>query len=152
MLPKQQAAGYSTLSQVTDGLTNTIAYAESAGRPYRYIKKRRLNDDLTVARVNAGGWCRPASDFTVDGVTFDGLTYPGTCGINCTNGDDGTGTFPLAYYGSEGTSEIFSFHAGGANVVFGDGSVRLLSDQIDIFTLARLVTRDRNEVSPVGSF
>jgi len=157
MLPKNQAAGISTLSNVTDGLSNTIAYAESAGRPYHYVKKRRVSEDLTSTvapggRVNAGGWCRPASDFTVEGFSLDGLTRIGPCPMNCTNGDDGTGTFPHPYYGTEGTSEIYSFHAGGANILLGDGSVRLLSDGIDIFTLSRLITRDKGELSPVGSF
>ena len=37
--------------------------------------------------------------------------------------------------------EPFSFHSGGANSVFVDGSVRFLSSALDPITVRRLVTR-----------
>jgi len=54
---------------------------------------------------------------------------PGTCGINCSN-DFG----------------LYSFHNGGANCVFCDGSVRFLSSSMDITALAYKVTRMGGEV------
>jgi prepilin-type processing-associated H-X9-DG protein len=49
-------------------------------------------------------------------------------------------------------NEISSFHPGGANVVFADGSVRFVREQIDIRILARLVTRAGGEVLSAGDY
>ncbi|MCI0360226.1 MAG: DUF1559 domain-containing protein [Planctomycetaceae bacterium] len=134
------------LADVIDGLSNTILYAESAGRPYLYRDGKKIGD-LPGNRVNGGGWVRPATDFSIDGSSFDGATLPGPCPINCTNGEDfGSTTFPHPYYGSEGSGEVYAFHPGGAQFALGDGSVRFISQTINIRDFARLVTRDRGEV------
>lgn len=143
-LPKN---GEPKMSDVTDGLSKTILYAESAGRPFVYQGRQRVGS-TPENRVNAGGWSRPASDFSLDGSSYDGATLPGPCAINCTNGEDvGKSGFPHPYYGSEGTAEAYSFHVGGANFVFGDASVRYLSGNIGVRELARFVTRGGAEVS-----
>jgi prepilin-type N-terminal cleavage/methylation domain-containing protein/prepilin-type processing-associated H-X9-DG protein len=139
--------GKPKMSDVTDGLSHTILYAESAGRPYVYRKGKRVGD-LATHRVNAGGWARPASDFSVDGSTFDGEILPGPCALNCTNGEDFASTsFPHPYYGSEGTAEAYSFHPGSAHFAFGDGSVRSLDESVDIREFARFVTRGGGEIT-----
>ncbi|WP_165219441.1 DUF1559 domain-containing protein [Aquisphaera insulae] len=145
MLPKNIK---SKIANVTDGLSNTVAFAESAGRPY-VIRRggRQFSSDLLNHRLNAGGWARPASDFSIDGSSDDGSVIPGRCPLNCTNGDDiGGQTFPYPYYGSEGTSEAFAFHPGGANFLLGDGSVRFIKQSIAIQTFAQLITRSAGEV------
>ena len=142
ILPKNEKP---RIGDVTDGMTYTIAFAESAGRPLVY-RKRELVGETPTFHVNAGGWCRPASDFSIDGSSKDGYMFPGPCAVNCTNGEDvGGQTFPHPFYGSEGTAETYSFHPGGAQVVFGDGSVRLISSKFSIRDFARLVTRSGAE-------
>lgn len=137
------------LSDATDGLSHTIMYAESAGRPFLYRKGKLVGSDLTANRLNGGGWSRPASDFSVDGASFDGATIPGPCAINATNGDQAAGVgFPLPYYGSEGNGEVYAFHAGGASFVFGDGSVHFLAENINIREFAKLVARADGLVAP----
>jgi len=138
------------LSDATDGLTYTLVYAESAGRPLVYRRGGvAVSTDPTVARVNAGGWSRPASDFSVDGASYDGSTVSGPAPFNATNGDNVVGeTFPYPYYGSQGTAEAYSFHPLGANFVFGDGSVHFLAESIDIATFARFVARADGLSSP----
>jgi prepilin-type N-terminal cleavage/methylation domain-containing protein/prepilin-type processing-associated H-X9-DG protein len=145
LLPKNVR---SRLADATDGLSNTIAFAESAGRPYVYRRGgRQFNSNLLTNRVNAGGWCRPASDFSIDGSSLDGSVIPGPCPLNCANGENiGSQTFPYPYYGSEGTGEAFGFHPGGANFLFGDGSVKFLKDSIPIRIFANLVTRAGGEI------
>jgi prepilin-type N-terminal cleavage/methylation domain-containing protein/prepilin-type processing-associated H-X9-DG protein len=144
ILPKN---GEPRLADVLDGLSNTIMYGESAGRPFVYRKNKKFGG-LPTQRVNAGGWSRPASDFSVDGSSYDGATLPGPCPLNCTNGEDfGSTPFPHPYYGTEGTGEAYAFHPGGAQFAFGDGSVRFISQTISMREFARLVTRDKGEVS-----
>jgi len=138
--------GEPRMAEVTDGLSNTILYAESAGRPQVYRAASQRFGSLPSQRVNAGGWARPASDFSVDGSTYDGRQLPGPCPLNCTNGEDfGATPFPHPYYGSEGTAEAFAFHPVGANFALGDGSVRFLSQNISLREFAKLVTRDGGE-------
>jgi prepilin-type processing-associated H-X9-DG protein len=136
--------GEPKLSDETDGLSNTILYAESAGRPYIYRNGKRIGD-LPTDRLNAGGWSRPASDFMVDGSTKDGLNPTGPCALNCTNGEAIGTTFPHPYHGTEGTAEAYAFHPAGGNFAFGDGSVRFISENIDIRVFAKQVTKSKGE-------
>jgi prepilin-type N-terminal cleavage/methylation domain-containing protein len=143
-----------SLRQVTDGTSHTILLAESAGRPRVYRKGVRIGD-LPDHRVNGGGWCRPASEYGLDGFDEAKNASPGPCAVNCTNGEDiyditggspnNMGSFPYQFYVSNGTSETFAFHPSGANHLFGDGSVHLLNEDIEIRTYARLVTRKGGE-------
>ena len=145
LLPKNVK---SRLAEVTDGLSNTIAFAESAGRPFVYRKGgRQFSGNTLATRVNAGAWSRPGSDFSIDGSSLDGSVIPGPCPINCTNGENiGSQTFPYPYYGSEGTSEAYACHPGGANFLFGDGSVKFLKETINMRVFTNLVTRGGGEV------
>ena len=69
------------------------------------------------------------------GSSYDGTAKPGPCAINCTN-----------------DKEVYSFHPGGANAVFADGSVHFLKASIDIRIFARLVTRAGGEVVTASDF
>jgi prepilin-type N-terminal cleavage/methylation domain-containing protein len=136
------------LAEATDGLSNTIAFAESAGRPFLYRRGRLVGTSLTTSRVNGGGWCRPASEISIDGSDATGTTFPGPFAINTTNGENvATSPFPHPFYGTFGSGEIYSFHPGGANAVLGDGSTRLLAEEIDVRVFASLVTRAGGEVA-----
>jgi len=134
-------------SSVTDGLSNTIAVIESAGRPQIY-RLGRPYGSVPAQKVNGGGWARPASDLVFQTSTPDGTSFPGSCAVNCTNGFDYP-TYNMAPFGTEGTGEPYSFHTAGVNVLLGDGSVRLVSSSISVYTFAALVTRSGDEV--IGS-
>lgn len=154
MLPKNQTG---TFADVTDGLSNTIAVVESAGRPFIYRRGPLLVDtDQTKHRVNGGGWARPATDLLFAGSNKAGTVIPPINttdyqAINATNGDDVGGdavptpTYPHQYYGTEGTGQPFGFHNTGINVLFGDGSVRFIDEAVDISVFAALITRDQAE-------
>ena len=66
--------------------------------------------------------------------------------INVTNGESVvTAVFKGPEYGSEGTSDPYSFHPGTVNLVMGDGSVRSVSDSVEIRVFAAMVTRAGGE-------
>jgi prepilin-type N-terminal cleavage/methylation domain-containing protein len=138
MLPKNATP---KLRDVTDGLSHTIMYAESAGRPFVYRKGGVLiGPNVETTHVVGGGWPRPGSDFGLDGSTGDGISSPGPCPMNCTNGQQVT-TYPDPYYVTEGSGEPYSFHPGGAFFAFGDGSVHFLNDDINIREFAKLISK-----------
>jgi len=134
------------LLDVKDGLSNTIAIVESAGRP-RLIQKGVTVGAVPTKKVNGGGWCRPASDIDLITSNTAGTTYPGTCAINCTNGFDYP-TYNMAPFGTEGTSQPFSFHTGVNNTLMGDGSVRSINAAVAVATYAALCTRNNGETIP----
>ena len=55
--------------------------------------------------------------------------WTGTCAINCIN-----------------DREPYSFHPGGANSLFADGSVHFLRESIDIRVFCRLISKQGGEV------
>src|SRR4029079_4913148 len=97
---------------------------ECAGRPHLWQGHRAVENAWLSGGAWASRnllWCR--------GSTSDGTAFFGRCAINCMN-----------------NREVYSFHAGGANVAFTDGSVRFLKAEIDISVFAGLVTRAGGEV------
>lgn len=140
----------SKFRDVTDGLSNTVSVIESAGRPTVYRRGPRPFGVVPTNRVNAGGWCRPASDILVMSQRADGSALGGTTPFNATNGHDvGAESYPTGAYGVQGTSQPFSFHIGGAQFLFGDGSATFISENIDLTVFASLITRGNGEVAQV---
>jgi len=132
------------IASVMDGLSNTLAIVESAGRPYLYRKGVKIGS-IPAVKVNGGGWCRPASDLDLISSDPTGTTYPGNCAFNCTNGFDYT-SYNMVPFGTEGTGQPYSFHTIVMNALMGDGSVRTINSNILINTFAALVTRANGEI------
>jgi prepilin-type N-terminal cleavage/methylation domain-containing protein/prepilin-type processing-associated H-X9-DG protein len=127
------------MASITDGTSNTMIVAEDNGRPAGYNGFRQiflapdgLLTDGVIEPVSSGGgaW---ADNFTYARLAGaqgrqNGLRG-GTCMVNCTSDD-----------------EIFSFHPGGANALFADGSVHFLKDVSSVQLIAALVTRAGGEI------
>jgi prepilin-type N-terminal cleavage/methylation domain-containing protein/prepilin-type processing-associated H-X9-DG protein len=149
--------GATRITDITDGTSNTIFVAEVAGRPQLYINGQpdytsyvpdiegdelndSENDKKKAGLVDGGPWGQPRARFHLKGWQNTPGTNPpgnyfGPVGINGTN-----------------AHEIYSFHPNGANILFGDGSVKLLSASINIVTLAALCTRSGGEVISGSSY
>jgi prepilin-type N-terminal cleavage/methylation domain-containing protein len=145
MLPKNASINF---KDVIDGLSNTIAIVESGGRPFVYQRGKQVSNNLTTAHTNAGGWCRPASDILFFGSNAAGTTVGGPF-LNRTNGYNhaseayGSTGYP-APYGTEGSSQPYSFHSGGLQVTLGDGAVRFIDENVAIELFTALLTRDQS--------
>ena len=118
------------LEDVSDGPAQTILIAECAGRPQLW----RAGREVPNLWLSGGPWASRNLLWS-RGASPDGSAPFGPCAVNCTN-----------------DREVYSFHTGGANVVFADGSVRFLKDSIGIRTLAALVTRAAGEVVAGSDF
>src|SRR5579871_6491195 len=90
------------LSDIMDGTSNTLLIAEEAGLPSRWQRGEENADLFTPG----GPWASAANVLQVWGSSADGATVSGPCALNCTN-----------------YTNIYSFHPGGANAAFADGSV-----------------------------
>src|SRR6185295_18028358 len=143
-LPKNSTLKF---TDITDGLSHTIAFIESAGRPFVYRNGLLVDADLGKHHTNGGGWARAASDVMFAGSSKDGVTRVGLY-INRTNGYDhaaeayGTSGYPSPY-GTEGSSEPYAFHPGGLQYVLGDGSVKFFDQDGTVDVLAALITRNQ---------
>jgi prepilin-type N-terminal cleavage/methylation domain-containing protein/prepilin-type processing-associated H-X9-DG protein len=137
-------------ADITDGLSNTILVTESSGRPFLY-RVGVQNGSFPTDHVLGGAWARAGSDITLNGTTPDGVSSPGSCPMNCANGTDAP-AYPDPYFGVHGTGDIYSFHTGGANFLFSDGSVHFVNQAIDIRILADLVTSAAGEVVDANAY
>ena len=122
--------------EATDARQHAVAN-ECAGRQQVWLKTLS-----TVVRPLTG-WAagRSLLDTAVAGTDpsaplVNGVyVAPGPCAINCSNFRD-----------------PYSFHSGGANAVFGDGSVHFLSETMPLYVLATMFTRNAGEVVPPGFY
>lgn len=119
------------LSDITDGLSNTLLIAERAGRPDLYKKGKPV---LPYSKSpNNLGMDHHQAAWAVS-TSFGWLLVSDVKGINQSN--------------NEG---LFSFHTAGANAAMADGSIHFLSDSTDQEVLNAIVTRASNEVVSLES-
>jgi prepilin-type processing-associated H-X9-DG protein len=116
---------------VPDGLENTLMVVEAAGRPEEWMGRRRTRDNIMPEDAVLAS---RDNDFSLRGFSWDEAAqrysnaHSGPCAINCSN-----------------VEGMYAFHDGGAQAVFGDGSVRFLHQDLSTLLVARLVTRAGGE-------
>jgi prepilin-type N-terminal cleavage/methylation domain-containing protein/prepilin-type processing-associated H-X9-DG protein len=120
-----------SLKKCSDGLSKTFMFFESAGRPINYDRNRIA---IQTATGVVNGLMTKDYQWADDGVyavwgnSLD-PNCPLTTIMNCNN-----------YQG------LYSFHNGGGNELFGDGSVSFITDNVDLDTFISLYTRAANDI------
>ncbi|MFO1023408.1 MAG: DUF1559 domain-containing protein [Planctomycetales bacterium] len=117
---------------ITDGLTNTVFLGEHSSV---------LSDKTWVGVVPFGATC-PKAPFPSD-------CNSGGCMVGAHSGPD-THDHPQVIIHAPNnpfghTDEMYSEHQGGCHVLFGDGSVRFVSEFLDGFLWVALSTRNQGE-------
>jgi prepilin-type N-terminal cleavage/methylation domain-containing protein/prepilin-type processing-associated H-X9-DG protein len=112
------------ITDIIDGSSNTILLAESGGRNQTWELGKFISSGGTT-----GAWANPGTQIVVSGFNIPTATIPGACAVNCTN-----------------NNEIYAFHTAGANILFGDGSVRMLQAGTSVNIVVALTTRAGGEV------
>ena len=116
-------------ADITDGTSTTLMFVEVAGRPSFYGNRGLIRSSPPNPQ-GGGAWADPFSYALNNGALPDGSgQVPGPCVANCSN--DG---------------EIYSFHNGGFNGLWGDGSVRFVLQTLTPSQLSALVSKAGGEV------
>ncbi|MCA9063282.1 MAG: DUF1559 domain-containing protein [Planctomycetaceae bacterium] len=126
---------------VTDGLSNTIAITECAGKPDAWIRGHRMTidefeiyDEDEIIEWNGRfvaddgiGWADPDTSISVS--PFQGFS----------------GNDRPVFINAINAGAAYSFHPGGTQILLADGSVHFLSDSIDGWLFISLCTRAGGE-------
>lgn len=119
---------------LTDGLSNTVLVGEVAGGSTNYLGQYKTNPTKNQ-HFTQGTWAT-RNRSSIEPFDGSGTTYlGGNCIINCNN-----------YNGYN----YYSFHTGAVQFLLGDGSIRAVSNNIDIDTAWKIFVRD--DGNPVGDF
>jgi len=142
--------GKTAIAEVTDGLSNTIAVLECAGRDERFVSQffeaMYLVDQPVVRGQGPAGemanplvrhrfwrWADPGSAFGTSG-------QPNNKGIPTNEGVPWPTTTVTAGNQAGQNEEPYSYHPGGVNALFGDGSVRFVKDSINLVAFRSILT------------
>lgn len=112
--------GATSTADVRDGLSNSFMLFEDAGRPQRWFDGKLESGTTSGAR-----WADDAADYWIHTVCPAGSGQM----MNCNNCND-----------------TYSFHSGGCNHLYGDGSVHFVSDSINAETYISLFTRAGHDI------
>ncbi|MCI0699651.1 MAG: DUF1559 domain-containing protein [Planctomycetia bacterium] len=135
--------GPTRVTAITDGTSNTILFAECAGREDVYrgrtlIAMAQTNKSLpNCARARGGAWATNDNPYDIGRR------------VEWCSGAAGSipATVPMKINSSNEWGFLFySFHTNGANAVMADGSVRFLRESTPLATLVGLSTRAGGEV------
>ncbi len=127
-------------AEITDGTSNTIAVGE---------RSHNLSYVTWVAR-SIDGWLGKTS--AIEGGTDKFNPSPEECWTQILGPaglEDGTRTINQA---TAHVEDYWSRHPGGANMLFGDGSVHFLKDSINAVAWRALATRSFGEVISSDSY
>jgi prepilin-type processing-associated H-X9-DG protein len=148
--------GVTGLAECTDGLSNTLAFAEDAGRDEHYVSQyaedyyggpgnaptRNVPGFAAGAGRRFWRWAEPHSALGVSG----GINNKYRPMHEDAEFETAPGTLQTAGNKAGNNQNLFSLHPGGINALFGDGSVKFLKEGINIITLRNLVTLKGGEV------
>jgi prepilin-type N-terminal cleavage/methylation domain-containing protein/prepilin-type processing-associated H-X9-DG protein len=137
--PLLPGGGPFTIPQITDGTSNTIFMSECGGKPVGYNRSRQIYKS-EVDGLPVDGSIEPVS--SAGGAWGDMFVYSALAGGQCNNSGLRLGPCMVNYTSN---NEIYSWHTGGANALFGDGGVRFLSDHTSANVVIALVTRAGGE-------
>jgi prepilin-type processing-associated H-X9-DG protein len=139
-----------SVRKVSDGLSNTFMFFESVGRPNLYGP-----GGIPMGNMYDG---QPGHNSQPPGQTTN--PYPRSQGGDPSeyqwadkevygiwgNAPTSTGCGITTIMNCDNYAEIYSFHPGGAILLFGDGSADLVSEDINVDAFISLFTRAGNDV------
>jgi prepilin-type N-terminal cleavage/methylation domain-containing protein/prepilin-type processing-associated H-X9-DG protein len=141
VLTKNSDAAYAGANSFPAGYTATPATMTAA------TLNQWLNTCNAALAAGAGNWSWDGEEwsFGFPSATLGNLVAPPNAVVGCIAG--ASGALPTA-----GTIGLSSFHPGGVNLLFCDGSVKFLKDSINLTTLWALGSRAQGEITSADSY
>jgi prepilin-type processing-associated H-X9-DG protein len=155
--------GMTRISEITDGTSNTMVIAEDAGRDATYQSpyvRGTAPANFTPAQniwspadqglsLRFWRWAEADGSYGVSGA-INNKFRPMACNgpwqpAGCSATVNGT-SYVVQGNNAGANDEIFSYHPGGANILFADGSVKFLKETTSVVVLRKLVTPNGGEV------
>jgi prepilin-type processing-associated H-X9-DG protein len=151
--------GKTSIAECTDGTSNTIAIGEDAGRDERFLSpytelaqpgsdNRAGGPAGPTAAKRYWRWAEPDTGYGVSGQPNNKFRPMN----EASSWAAPPGPLNTAGNNAGANDELFSFHPGGVNCLFGDGSVKFIKDSINVKTLRGLVTLMGGEVLDASSY
>lgn len=150
------------LATITDGTSNTMAIGEDAGRQFpgmvsNYAKpaanSANFPYNVAIGVLDSCNNLRCPNRWG-DADQGNGVSGPSSGVFNLINNNKtpkgGPVNCPWTLNNCGPNDELFSFHDGGIQAVFCDGSVRFLSENINLHIVRRLV--DKSDAEIIGNF
>ena len=147
--------GLTKISEVIDGTSNTVAIIECAGRDERFVSQYLEGQYPLIRGAGpAGGvnarhrfwrWADPGNAFGTSG-------QPNNKGISFNEGTPWPATAVTAGNQAGPNEEPFSFHPGGVNALFADGSVRFIKSTVNLGAFRSILTLGGGEVVSADAF
>ncbi len=141
--------GATRISEITDGTSNTVAILECAGRDERFVSQYLEGQYPVVRGAGPSGganarhrywrWADPGNAFGTSG-------QPNNKGLPTNEGTTWPSTAATAGNQAGQNEEPFSYHSGGINALFGDGSVRFIKDSINLGAFRAILSLSGGEV------
>jgi prepilin-type N-terminal cleavage/methylation domain-containing protein/prepilin-type processing-associated H-X9-DG protein len=138
--PLLPGGGPVRITTITDGTSNTMVISETGGKPVGYNHLRQIYKS-EVDGLPVDGSIEPVS--SGGGAWGDMFVYSALAGAQCNNSGFRLGPCMINYTSN---NEIYSWHTGGANALFADGSVHFLPEATSAQVIVALVTRNGGEV------
>jgi prepilin-type N-terminal cleavage/methylation domain-containing protein/prepilin-type processing-associated H-X9-DG protein len=136
--------GKTLISEITDGTSNTIAVIECAGRDERFVSQYFESLYPVVRGQGPAGLANNARHrfwrWADPGCAFGTSGQPNNKGIPTNEGTPWPTTVATAGNQAGQNEEPYSYHAGGVNALFGDGSVRFIKDSINLVAFRSILT------------
>ncbi len=115
----QDASDQIRVATVRDGLSNSFLFFEDGGRPFRYKAGKRVPGSQTGAM-----WADHRGYFCIHALCNGSQLF------NCNN-----------------INEVYSFHPGGCNFLYGDGTVRFHPDTLHPEVFVSLFTMSAGDIA-----
>jgi prepilin-type N-terminal cleavage/methylation domain-containing protein/prepilin-type processing-associated H-X9-DG protein len=147
--------GLTRISEIVDGTSNTVAIIECTGRDERYASQFLEGQYPFVRGAGPAGspnarhrfwrWADPGNAFGTSGQP-NNKGFPAYESIPWA-------TSPVTPGNQAGANEEpFSFHKGGVNALFGDGSVRFLKETVNLTSFRAILTIGGGEAVSSDSY
>ncbi len=138
------------IGSVPDGLSNTLLLGESANHAVEWAMGKNRGPNSEERVTDANGKLSLGGDSWNDWqLAIHGMRPITPGGYTTQNGGPGRANGPCAI-NCDNKWNLYSFHSGGTQIVLADGSVKFISQNIELRTLSNILCID--DGTPLGDF